>query len=96
MGEKRNAEHIVWDAPGDIQMSLVPEPGGWLQVEVENGVVTITGEQCQHRQGEHAKKPKDVGRQILSEVQMALLTTHCQITWKAVVEAEKTKDQSGV
>ena len=93
MGENHDAEHIVWDAPGGVQSSLIPESGGSLTIEVENGVVTVTGEQCRHLQGENAKKPKDVAHQILEEVHMTILTTHCQITWKCVVAPEKRKDK---
>ena len=88
MGENRSAEHIVWDAGNGVQMSLMPEPGGSLQVEVGNGIVTITGKQCRHLQGEI---PKGVAHQILAEVHMTILATYCQITWKSIVDAEKTK-----
>jgi hypothetical protein len=92
MAEPRNAEQILWDAPGGVQMALLPQPGGSLLVEVGNGVVTITGTQCRHLQGEDARKPKEVGHQILAEVQMTLLTDRCQITWKCVAAAEKKRD----
>jgi hypothetical protein len=93
MGENRSAEHLLWDAPGGMQMSLIPEPGGSLLVEVANGVVTITGKQCRHLQGENAKKPKDVVHQVLAEVHLTILTPRCQITWKSVVASEKNKDK---
>src|SRR5262245_29491196 len=88
VGETRSAEHIVWDAPGGVQMSLIPEPGGSLQVEAAAGVVTITGEHCRHFQGEEAKKPSEVAHQILAEVHLTILTNRCQITWKSVVNSE--------
>ena len=44
MAEPQSAEQIVWDAPGGVQMSLIPEPGGSLLVEVANGVVTVSFE----------------------------------------------------
>jgi hypothetical protein len=89
MSENRQAEQIVWDGPGAVQMSLKPDPDGSLAVEVQNGVVTVTGKQCRHSQGEDARKPKDVAYQILTEVQMTILTTRCQITWKCVAGSEK-------
>jgi hypothetical protein len=85
MSEPRNAEHIVWEAPAGVQMSLVPEEGGSLQVEAANGLVTITGKQCRHRQGESAKNASKTGGQSLAEVHMTVLTDRCQITWKSVV-----------
>ena len=93
MAEKRDAEHIVWDGPCGVQMSLIPEPGGSLQVDVDNGVVTITGKQCRHLQGEDAKKPKDLGHQILAELHLTILTTRCQVTWKSVVASEEKKNR---
>jgi hypothetical protein len=91
MNEKNNAEQIAWEAPAGVQMALRPEPGGSLHVEVANGVITITGKDCHHSQGEHAKKPKDVAHQVLAEVRMTIITDHCLVTWKAVVDEEKTK-----
>ena len=91
MSEIRDAEHIAWDAPGGVQMSLFAEPGGSLQVDVDKGAVTITGKQCWHLQGEDAKKLKNVARQILAEVHLTILTTRCQITWKSVVASEEKK-----
>ena len=88
MGDSQGAEHIVWDAPGGVGMSLIPEPGGSLLVEVRDGVVTITGKQCRHLQGEDARKPKDVARQVLAEVHMTLVNSRCQITWKSAVATE--------
>jgi hypothetical protein len=88
MGDNRRAEHIVWDAPGGVQMSLIPEPGGSLQVDVRDGVVTVTGKQCRHSQGEDARKPKDVAQQVLAEVHMTIVTSRCQITWKSAPAAE--------
>jgi hypothetical protein len=88
VGEARSAEQIVWDAPGGVQMSLIPEPEGSLRVEVEGGVVTVTGERCRHFQGEEAKRPKEVGHQILAEVHLTILTNRCQITWKRVTDSE--------
>lgn len=60
MSENQNAEQILWDAPGPVQMSLIPETGGSLQVRVEDGAVTATGRNCRLTQGESAKKPKDL------------------------------------
>lgn len=92
MDENSNAERISWEAPGGVQMTIVPEPGGFLRVEVANGVVTVAGKDCRHLQGEYAKNPKDVMQQILSEVTLAIITDQCLITWKAVVDAKKTLD----
>jgi len=84
LGECRNAEQVAWDAPAGVQMSLTPEEGGSLQVAVENGVVTITGERCWHRQGEQAKSDSKVRGQLLSTVHLTVLTDRCLITWKSV------------
>ena len=86
MDNNQRAEHICWDAPGGVQMSLTPEPGGSLQVDVRDGVVTVTGKQCRRLQGEGATKPKEVAKQVLAEVRLAIITTRCQITWKSTVE----------
>ncbi len=91
MGDNQHAEHIVWDAPGGVGMSLIPEPGGSLQVDVRDGVVTVTGKQCRHLQGEDARKPKDVAHQVLAEVHMTIITSRCQITWKSAVAAASNK-----
>lgn len=88
MGDNRRAEHIVWDAPGGVQISLVPEPGGWLQVDLRDGEVTVSGKQCRHFQGEDARKPKDVARQVLADVRMTIVNSRCQITWKSAPAAE--------
>ena len=85
MGENHNAEHIAWDGPAGVQMTLIPEPDGSLHVKVGIGEVTITGKQCRHLQGENAKKSKDVATQILAEVHLTIITNRCQITWKSVV-----------
>jgi hypothetical protein len=69
-------------------MSLVPERDGSLQVDVRDGVVTLTGTQCRHAQGEDARKPKGVAQQILAEVHMTILNSRCQITWTCVVAGE--------
>ena len=92
MGDNHNAEQIVWEAPAGVQMCLIPEPGGSLQIEIGNGVVTITGKQCRHSQGEIATKPKEVAHQIFAEVHMTILTTRCQITWKSAVASENSKN----
>ena len=89
MDTNNNAEQISWEAPGGIQMTLIPEPGGLLRVEVANGVVTVTGSNCRHLQGEHAKNDTHVGRQVLTEVRLAIVTDRCLITWKAIVDAKK-------
>jgi hypothetical protein len=86
MNEHLHAEQIVWEAPGGVQMSLAPEAGGTLQVDVREGVVTVTGKQCRHSQGEAAKKPKDVASQVLADVHMTIIGSLCQITWKARVK----------
>jgi len=88
MSDDHSAEHIAWDGPGGVQSSLIPEPGGSLQVDVRDGVVTVTGKHCRHLQGENAKKPKDVARQVLDEVHLTIITSHCQITWKCTVAAQ--------
>ena len=88
MSEPRNAEHIAWEAPSGVQMTLAPEEGGSLQVLVENGVVTVTGKQCRQLQGEHATKSSKITHQILAEVQMTVITDRCQITWRCVVSGQ--------
>ena len=88
MAEPQNAEQIVWDAPGGVQMSLIPEPDGSLLVEVADGVVTVMGRRCRHLQGENANKPSEVGHQTLAEVHMTLLTNRLQITWKCVASTQ--------
>lgn len=85
MNENQNAEQIVWDAPASVQMSLIPETGGSLQVRVEDGAVTVTGRKCRLMQGESAKKPKHVGKTFLAEVQLTIPLCRCLITWKAIV-----------
>jgi len=87
--ENHKAEQIVWDAPGGLQMSLRPEPAGSLAVEVAHGAINVTGKQCRHSQGEDSRNPKNVANQVLAEVEMTILTTHCQITWKCLVDSEK-------
>lgn len=89
----RDAEHVVWDAPGGVQMSLIPEPNGSLKIDVEDGVVAIAGKQCRQMQGDEAKKPNDIAHQTLAEVHLTILTTRCQITWKAVVTSEQKKNR---
>lgn len=84
MNENRNAEQIVWDAPGSVQMSLIPEAGGSLQIQVEGGAVAVTGRKCRFTQGESAKKPKDVGNKVLAEVHLTIPLCRCLITWKAI------------
>ncbi len=88
MGENQRAEHIVWEGPAGVHSSLIPEPGGSLQVDVRDGVVTVTGKKCRHLQGENAKKPKDVARQVLEDVHLTIITSHCQITWECTVAGE--------
>ena len=83
LAEKIAALRVFDDAEGRMNVSL-KDSGGSLLVEVDHGVVTVTGKQCRHLQGEHAKKPKEVGHQSLAEVHMTLLTNHCQITWRSV------------
>ncbi len=92
MEREHRAEQIVWEAGAGVQMSLTPEPGGSLQVEVDGAAVTVHGKQCRHRQGEHAKRPKDVAHTILAEVHMTILTTHCLITWKSVAAAGQPRN----
>jgi hypothetical protein len=92
MGDNQRAEQITWDGPGGVQMSLFPEPGGSLQVDLRDGAVTITGKRCRHLQGENAKRPKDVARQVLEEVHLTIITSHCQITWKCTVAAESKRE----
>lgn len=41
MNENQNAEQIVWDASGPVQMSLIPETGGSLEVRVEDGAGAV-------------------------------------------------------
>jgi len=85
MGETHDAEQISWDAPGGISMTLIPEPGGVLQVRIDGEVVTLSGRHCRHLQGEEGtRKPRDVTSQLLAEVHLTLLTTRCLITWKSV------------
>jgi hypothetical protein len=86
MDDNQRAEQIVWDAPGGVQMSLIPMPGGSLLINVRDGVVTVTGEQCRHSQGEGATQPKDVAHQVLAEVRLSIITSRCQITWKSTVQ----------
>jgi hypothetical protein len=90
MGDSQRAEHIVWESPGGVQMSLIPEPGGSLQIDVRDGVVTVVGKQCRHSQGEDARKPKDVAHQVLAEVHMTIITPRCQITWRSAVTTANT------
>ena len=82
MIETQSAEHIVWDAPGGVQMSLVPETGGSLQVSVKEGAITVSGKQCRHLHGD------DVAHQVLAEVRLTIISTRCQITWKSSVTTE--------
>lgn len=84
MNENQTAEQIAWDAPGSVQMSLVPMTGGLLQIRVEDGAVTVTGRNCRLTQGDSAKAPKDVGATYLAEVQLTIPLCRCFITWKAV------------
>jgi hypothetical protein len=86
MDDNQRAEQIAWEAPAGVQMSLIPEPGGSLLIDVRDGVVTVTGKQCRHSQGESATRPKDVARQVLAEVRLTIITTRCLITWKSTVE----------
>lgn len=83
MVERREAEQTIRDAPGGVQMSLAPEPGGSLQVDVADGVVTITGKRCRHWQGERATRPTDVAHQILAVVEFSIVNSPCLITWSA-------------
>ena len=82
MDEKNNAEQIVWESVGGVQMALRPEPGGTLHVEVLDGVATVTGKNCRHSEGEDTKNPKDGAHQILEEVRLAIITDRCLVTWK--------------
>jgi hypothetical protein len=84
MAEARDAEQFTWESPGGVLMTLTPERNGSLQIEVENGMVTISGSNCRHTQGEDAKTPGDVARQHLTEIQMTVLTTRCTATWRTV------------
>lgn len=88
MSNDHSAEHIAWDGPFGAQNSLIPEPGGSLQVDVRDGVVTVIGKHCRHMQGENAKKPNDVVCQTLKDVRLTIITSHCQITWKCTVAAQ--------
>ncbi len=91
MSDSQHAEHIVWDAPGGVQMSLIPEPDGSLQIDVRDGMVRVVGKHCRHSQGEDARKPKDVAHQVLAEVDMTIITPRCQITWKSDVASGDTE-----
>ncbi|MBS0262632.1 MAG: hypothetical protein JSS02_11830 [Planctomycetes bacterium] len=91
MGDKQRAEQIAWDAPGGVQMSLIPQPSGSLEVDVHDGVVTVTGKQCRHLQGENGKRSPDVAAQFLEHVHMTIIASRCLITWKCDVIPEHKK-----
>ena len=84
MADARDAEQFTWESPGGVLMTLTPERNGSLQVEVVNGMVTISGSNCRQSQGDDATKPFDSARQHLTEIQMTVLTTRCTATWRTV------------
>lgn len=85
MAEARDAEQFTWESPGGVLMTLTPERNGSLQVEVENGMVTISGSNCRRTQCEDAAEPSDIAPQMLTEIQMTVLTTRCTATWRTVL-----------
>jgi SH3-like domain-containing protein len=79
---------VAWKSPEDQPLSLSPAPedGASLDVEIEDGAVTIRGRNCRFVWCDVNKKQKQ-GEKVLAEVEITVPLAQCQINWR-FVEAE--------
>ena len=85
MGQPKRgpAALVAWKSPEDQPLSLSPDPerGGSLEVEIEDGAVTVRGKNCRFVWCDVKKKQRQ-GEKIVAEVEITIPLAQCQINWK--------------
>jgi SH3-like domain-containing protein len=76
---------VAWKSPEDQPLSLSPtaEDGASLDVEIEDGAVTIRGRKCRFVWCDVKKKQRQ-GEKVLAEVEVTIPLAQCQINWRFV------------
>jgi len=84
----RPASLVSWKSLEDQPMSLAPDAdaGGTLDVEIDNGSVTMRGKNCRFV-GWNVERKRTEGEKLLAEVEITVPLAQCQINW-TFVEAE--------
>jgi len=84
-----SAVMVAWESPGGHVMVLHrdDEDGGILHVTIENGAVTISGENCRYAATDserERKGKKPASQKKLARFHVTVPLARCQITWDLV------------
>ena len=91
--QSRKAEVVAWESPGGVAMVLTrgSENGGTLDVCITHETVNISGRKCQYRIHDidgQLTGAKGIVEKLLSEIDITLPLSRCQITWKHVEDTD--------
>ncbi len=89
---RRRASLVGWKSPEDQPMSIasVEDKQGLLEVEIENGAVTIRRKHCRFTWCEVKKKEKQ-GEKVIAEAEITVPLAQYQINWTCVEEWRVTR-----
>lgn len=85
--KRRAATSISWKSPEDHAVTLTPllDRGGLLEVEIDNGAVTIFGKSCRLTTAD--SKNDRQRHKTISDAEITIPLSQCEIHWTLVEDS---------